>query len=75
MKISYDKEADAMYITLKKGAIYETVEVGRDFMLDQDKKGNVLGFEILNASVNLGKRPEIEIGNKFIPLEKQKVGV
>ncbi len=73
MKITYDKEADAMYITFRKGRLYETVEAGDCFLLDQDKRGNILGLEILEASKSLGRRPEIEINNKLIPLSKQRI--
>ena len=39
MKISYDKEADALNIVLKIGSVDKTVEVSPEIFLDLDKKG------------------------------------
>ena len=36
MKITYDKIADAVYLTLKKGRVAKTLEAGEDFMVDQN---------------------------------------
>src|SRR3989344_1259752 len=71
MKITYDQQADAMYIYFKKGKIYDTNEIGAGFIVDQDKNGDVLGLEILNASRNLKmlkKKPQITLGNRSILL-------
>jgi len=51
MKIQYDKQADAMYIYLKeKGKIEETVKVNENIFVDVDKKGNIIGIELLEIS-------------------------
>ncbi|MBI2670877.1 DUF2283 domain-containing protein [Candidatus Woesearchaeota archaeon] len=47
MKISYDPEADAMYITLRQGKIDHTKEIDDNTIIDFDKSGKVLGIEIL----------------------------
>ncbi|MDP3728890.1 MAG: DUF2283 domain-containing protein [bacterium] len=47
MKISYDPEADAMYIRLKQSKSHKTVEVNEYTLLDYDKEGNLIGIEIL----------------------------
>ena len=47
MKISYDPEADAMYITLRKGAVDHTKEVDDTTILDFDKYNKILGVELL----------------------------
>jgi uncharacterized protein YuzE len=49
MQIKYDKSVDALYITLKKGKVFKTKEQGGS-MVDYDKKGELLGLEILNYS-------------------------
>lgn len=64
MKSTYDKTADAMYITLRKGRVSYTVQLSDRMNADLDKSGNVLGVEILDASrqigeKNLGKLPAI----------------
>ena len=47
MKISYDQDADAMYIRLRDGEINKTKEIDDNTILDYDKKGNVIGVELL----------------------------
>jgi uncharacterized protein YuzE len=59
MKITYDKMADALYIYLRKGKVAKTKKVTNRFLIDVDKKGNVLGIEILEASRQIPKK---EIG-------------
>jgi uncharacterized protein YuzE len=47
MKIRYDSDADAMYITLDDGEIVETRKVDDNTLLDYDKEGKLIGIEIL----------------------------
>jgi len=70
MKISYDKEADALNIELKKGPVDKTVELSPEVFLDVDKKGDPLYLEILGASERLGKKNfgKIRIGKKLFGL-------
>ncbi len=49
MRIKYDKSADALYITLKKGSVAKTKEQ-KSYLADYDKKGDLLGLEILKYS-------------------------
>jgi len=55
MRISYDEEADALYIRLKETPYYESDEVREGVLLDYDDKGNVIGLEILDASEYLSR--------------------
>ena len=50
MKVNYDKISDALYLHLKKGVVKETLKMSDILFVDSDKKGNILGIEILNAS-------------------------
>lgn len=50
MKSTYDKIADAMYITFKKGKVSHTVQLSDRMNADMDKSGNILGVEVLSAS-------------------------
>ena len=50
MKITYDKIANAAYITLQKGKMAKTVEINTDVIVDFDKKGNALGIEVLGVA-------------------------
>lgn len=47
MKIRYDPDADAMYITLREGEFDHNKEVDETAIIDFDKHNNILGIEIL----------------------------
>ena len=49
-KITIDKKANAAYIYLKKGRVHKSVPYDNSVILDFDKKGDVLGIELLNLS-------------------------
>jgi len=53
MKINYDPKVDAVYIELAKGKYDATRKVSDVILVDEDKKGKVLGIEILDASENI----------------------
>jgi uncharacterized protein YuzE len=56
MKISYDKEIDALYITLIEGVQQcRTVRLTEDIALDFGKGEALVGIEILDAKDVLGK--------------------
>ncbi len=66
MKITYDPEADAVYITLKGHGVDHTVRVGADIAVDIGPDGEVHGIEILAARQHLklsGRCPEILLDN------------
>lgn len=71
MKLSYDKEADAVYITLKGHGVDHTERVGPDMAIDYGPDGEIHGIEILAASkhLNLKAKPEVIVENlKPVPL-------
>jgi uncharacterized protein YuzE len=53
MKITHDKLADALYVTFKKGVVARTLKLEDRLLVDTDKKGSILGIEILNASTQI----------------------
>jgi uncharacterized protein YuzE len=53
MKIKYDKNVDALYFTLAKGDYYSSTKVSNTILVDKDSKGNILGIEVLDATVNI----------------------
>lgn len=66
MKLSYDPEADAVYITLKGHGVDHTVRIGPDIAIDYGPDGEIHGIEILAASEHLGlkgTKPEISLEN------------
>jgi uncharacterized protein YuzE len=50
--VTYDPEADAVYLRIARGTIDRTEEAG-PFIYDVDAEGRVLGIEILTASKTL----------------------
>jgi len=50
MEISYDKQADAMYIEFRKGVFAKNKKIDDFTIIDLDKEGNILGIELLDAS-------------------------
>lgn len=53
MKITYDKEADALYIKLSSKKPDGAVELKENINIDVDEKDSIIGIEILNASKRL----------------------
>ena len=53
MKLHYYPETDSLYIELKSSPGTETREVAEGLVVDLDAKGEVVGFDIDNASRKL----------------------
>ena len=53
MEISYDKEADAMYIEFRKGEFVKNKKVDDFTIIDLDKEGKLLGIELLEVSTSI----------------------
>lgn len=64
MEISYDKEADAIYIEFKKGGFYKNKKIDDFTVIDMDQKGNLLGIELLNASKRIPAKSFSEVSVK-----------
>lgn len=69
IRVQYDAKADAMYIWLRKARYEISEELAENVILDLDKRGRIIGIEILDASKNLGK----ELVNKILNTEKLAV--
>jgi len=50
MKNRYDKKEDALYIRFNKKRYFESEEVRDGVIFDYDRKGHIVGIEILDAS-------------------------
>ncbi len=61
MKMSYDPEADALYIRLRRAEIEESDEVGKGVIVDYDKKGKPVGIEFLGAAKLFGGHKEMHV--------------
>jgi uncharacterized protein YuzE len=54
MKISYDPEVDALYISFKQGPTeVTTIHLSEDVAIDLGLKEEIVGIEVLEASVHL----------------------
>lgn len=49
MKIEYDQEANALYITLREAQVAKTNEVTDNLIIDLDADGCPIGIEILGV--------------------------
>lgn len=66
MKISYDKEIDALYIRLIDGNHEcRTLNINKDISLNLGESETLVGIEILDAKENLGdgKLPSLILEN------------
>lgn len=68
MKATYDREADAMYIRVKKGKVHKTLKVSSAILADVDKKGNVLGLELLFVSSQMPRKSISQTMRTGIPV-------
>jgi len=69
MKIKYDPQVDAAYISFKKGPTQvTTVRVTEDLAIDFGPKEEIVGIEILDASQHLDLSKE----NPLVELENLK---
>jgi uncharacterized protein YuzE len=75
MKITYDPQADALYIELRHAQARDNMDIEEGVSADLDTEGHVIGFEILDVSKrltpaelhtlnveNLAISPEDEVG-------------
>jgi len=53
MKITYDPEADALYIALRDVPAADGIDIEEGVSVDLDKNGHIIGIEILDASERL----------------------
>ncbi len=55
MKITYDKDADAMYVKLTNEKFSKTKIIDKNTILNLDENGDVIGIELLFISKHLPK--------------------
>lgn len=70
MKITYDKEVDALNLTLRTGVVAKTIEISPEILLDLDKDGRPLYLEIIGATEKIGKENfnKVIVGETSVPL-------
>ena len=60
MKVNYDSEVDVLRIILKDTPIEESDEDKPGVILDYDEDGNIVGLEILDASLRVENPKAVE---------------
>ena len=60
MKVTYDPDTDTLTVVLREAAIAESDEERPGVILDFDEDGELLGFEILDASERVSDPRHIE---------------
>ena len=67
MKITYDSQVDAAYISFQKGPTQvTTMRITEDIAIDFGAGEEIVGIEILDASKHLGlirEHPEVKLEN------------
>jgi uncharacterized protein YuzE len=48
--LEYDESCNALYIRIKRGKVAETEPVSDNIILDLNKKGEIIGIEILGPT-------------------------
>ncbi|MBS3095726.1 DUF2283 domain-containing protein [Candidatus Woesearchaeota archaeon] len=64
MEISYDKEADAVYIELQKGEFAKNKKIDDFTIIDLDANDKVLGIELLEVSKRIPMESLSEVNVK-----------
>lgn len=67
MRITYDKDADALYISLRDAAPADSIDLREGVTVDLDAEGQVIGLEILDASGLSGGDPLASIAFERLP--------
>ncbi len=53
MRVSFDEQADALYLRLDESEIVESEEIRPGVVLDLDARGEIVGIEILRVGERL----------------------
>ncbi len=77
MRIEYDSEIDALYIRMQEKYVDRTVEIEEGLNLDLDKKGKLIGLEVLDATERYSLADIFNVSTHNLILEEKllkKVG-
>lgn len=73
MKITYDPQADALYIEIRDAQAHDNMDIEEGVSADLDEQGHVIGFEILDASKRLtpAELHSLRVENLLLGPEKE----
>lgn len=69
MRFHYDEKEDALYIRFHESPYEESEEVQKGVIFDYDKKGKIMGIEILDASLKLPSQFKMQLKKKDMLLQ------
>ncbi len=69
MKIEYSKEADAIYVYFKEEFVASSKEIEDGVVIDFDKKGHLIGIEVLDVSQRFSLSDIVNVNIENLPLE------
>lgn len=70
MKIEYSKTADALYVYFREVKVSKSKEVEEGVIVDFDRKGHIVGIEILDASHRLKPAELANVDIENLPTRK-----
>ena len=71
MRIEYDSEIDALYIRMQEKYVDRTVEIEEGLNLDLDKKGKLIGLEVLDATERYSLADVFNVSTQNLILEEK----
>ena len=72
MKINYYPETDSLYIDLSSKSSSDSIEISEGVVVDYDKKGQIVGIDIDNASSKLELK---ELILSKLPVQSQTITI
>jgi len=69
MEIKIDLKADALYIRFQKGKFAKNKVIDEDTIVDFDKKGRLLGIEMLNITQRVPLKQLTDVNVKIPVIE------
>ncbi len=72
MRITYDPEADALYIAQREAAATDGIDIEEGVSVDLDKDGHIIGIEILDASERLTPEELVNVSYENLLLAATK---
>lgn len=70
MEITFDSDADAMYIKFREGDFGSNKKIDDFTIVDLDKKGRILGIELLQVKKRIPKESLTEVNIRNLLLAK-----
>jgi uncharacterized protein YuzE len=69
MKFNYDTVADAVYLKVKEGKVNKTIKMEDRLLVDVNKKGDIIGIEMLEFSLQQSVQNFMASVKSGVPVE------